>query len=59
MVSHPETGSDSPIGSDRDQGRDMVEQIKTIIYFFHIWFKIKTIYLFAKLIACFSNMVYN
>ena len=26
MVSHPhpETGSDSPIGSDRDQGRDMM-----------------------------------
>ena len=23
MVSHPETGSDSPIGSDRDRGRDM------------------------------------
>ena len=23
MVSHPETGSDSPIGSDRDWGRDM------------------------------------
>ena len=22
MVSHPETGSDSPIGSDQDQGRD-------------------------------------
>ena len=22
MVSHPETGSDSPIGSNRDQGRD-------------------------------------
>ena len=22
MVSHPETGSDSPIGSDRDWGRD-------------------------------------
>ena len=22
MVSHPETGSDSPIGSDRDRGRD-------------------------------------
>ena len=21
MVSHPETGSDSPIGSDRDRGR--------------------------------------
>ena len=24
MVSHPETGSDSPIGSDRDRGRDKV-----------------------------------
>ena len=23
MVSHPETGSDSPIGSDQDRGRDM------------------------------------
>ena len=23
MVSHPETGSDSPIGSDRDWGRDI------------------------------------
>ena len=22
MVSHPETGLDSPIGSDRDRGRD-------------------------------------
>ena len=22
MVSHPEIGSDSPIGSDRDRGRD-------------------------------------
>ena len=22
MVSHPETDSDSPIGSDRDRGRD-------------------------------------
>ena len=22
MVSHPETGSDSPIGSDLDRGRD-------------------------------------
>ena len=29
MVSHPETGSDSPIGSDRDRGRDM----KTSNYF--------------------------
>ena len=25
MVSHPETGSDSPIGSDRDRGRDSTE----------------------------------
>ena len=24
MVSHPETGSDSPIGSDRESGRDNV-----------------------------------
>ena len=24
MVSHPETGSDSPIGSDWDRGRDRV-----------------------------------
>ena len=24
MVSHPETGSDSPIGSDRDRGRDIL-----------------------------------
>ena len=23
MVSHPETGSDCPIGSDRDRGRDI------------------------------------
>ena len=23
MVSHPETGSDSPIGSDRESGRDI------------------------------------
>ena len=23
MVSHPENGSDSPIGSDRDWGRDI------------------------------------
>ena len=27
MVSHPETGSDSPIGSDRDQGRDSVDRV--------------------------------
>ena len=24
MVSHPENGSDSPIGSDRDRGRDSI-----------------------------------
>ena len=26
MVSHPENGSDSPIGSDRDQGRDTLKK---------------------------------
>ena len=30
MVSHPETGSDSPIGSDRDRGRDSTYSIQTI-----------------------------
>ena len=25
MVSHPETGSDSPIGSDRELGRDTLD----------------------------------
>ena len=33
MVSHPETGSDSPIGSDRDRGRD-----KARYGTFFIWF---------------------
>ena len=28
MVSHPEIGSDSPIGSDRDRGRDKVSGIR-------------------------------
>ena len=28
MVSHPETGSDSPIGSDRDRGRDKFSGIR-------------------------------
>ena len=28
MVSHPETGSDSPIGSDRDRGHDMFSGIR-------------------------------
>ena len=26
MVSHPETGSDSPIGSDQDRGRDTIDE---------------------------------
>ena len=28
MVSHPETGSDLPIGSDRDRGRDKLSGIR-------------------------------
>ena len=28
MVSHPETGSDSPIGSDRYRGRDKLSGIR-------------------------------
>ena len=28
MVSHPENGSDSPIGSDRDRGRDSVALLR-------------------------------
>ena len=28
MVSHPETGSDSPIGSDRESGRDTLSDTK-------------------------------
>ena len=28
MVSHPETGSNSPIGSDRDRGRDKLSGIR-------------------------------
>ena len=27
MVSHPETGSDSPIGSDRGRGRDNYDMV--------------------------------
>ena len=35
MVSHPETGSDSPIGSDRDRGRDSTGWLSVIfIYLF-------------------------
>ena len=32
MVSHPETGSDSPIGSDRGRGRVII----SIYYNFHV-----------------------
>ena len=32
MVSHPETGSDSPIGSDRDRGRDTFQPNKRKYY---------------------------
>ena len=33
MVSHPETGSDSPIGSDRDRGRDIIypKQVRKLL----------------------------
>ena len=40
MVSHPENGSDSPIGSDRDRGRDSrivaLVVVLTCIYMFCI-----------------------
>ena len=32
MVSHPETGSDSPIGSDQDRGRDTGSRIYEKFY---------------------------
>ena len=28
MVSHPKTGSDSPIGSDQDRGRDIMSVLE-------------------------------
>ena len=31
MVSHPETGSDSPIGSDRDRGRDKAISLRSVL----------------------------
>ena len=31
MVSHPETGSDSPIGSDRDRGRDTYTSLASML----------------------------
>ena len=31
MVSHPETGSDSPIGSDQESGRDTTEPCKICV----------------------------
>ena len=41
MVSHPETGSDSPIGSDRDRGRDTFHishmSVELIIYYHIIY----------------------
>ena len=36
MVSHPETGSDSPIGSDRDRGRDSSPG-KTVVWQIDAW----------------------
>ena len=32
MVSHPENGSDSPIGSDRDRGRDIIFGIRILLH---------------------------
>ena len=40
MVSHPETGSDSPIGSDRESGRDKEEEERygtRILYVNHVF----------------------
>ena len=38
MVSHPENGSDSPIGSDRDRGRDSLSVWNSPPkYGFNIW----------------------
>ena len=34
MVSHPEAGSDSPIGSDRDRGRDTISANGELTGFF-------------------------
>ena len=34
MVSHPETGSDSPIGSDQDRGRDSLYSILLCVKFY-------------------------
>ena len=35
MFSHPETGSDQPIGSDRESGRDMLTILRGILHFFN------------------------
>ena len=42
MVSHPETGSDSPIGSDQDRGRDRsaFTLTESIQVFSHVLFSI-------------------
>ena len=34
MVLHPETGSDSPIGSDRESGLDMINKYEICISIF-------------------------
>ena len=34
MVLHPETGSDSPIGLDRESGRDMINKYEICISIF-------------------------
>ena len=35
MVSHPETGSDPPIGSDRESGRDRTS-LPLSVFFIHV-----------------------
>ena len=37
MVSHPENGSDSPIGSDRDRGRDSHKFVYIQIWSTSFW----------------------
>ena len=52
MVSHPETGSDSPIGSDRDRGRDKKHRvIKKVVAYKYIPHHIHTI-IFERVTFC-------
>ena len=48
MVSHPENGSDSPIGSDRDRGRDshtiIPNYVKRSKHHLHIIYKSFSLY---------------